>query len=279
MAKKHNVPEKVGEVLREIGLTPQSAGWDCHGTFVLLHKALEKVAAHKNVRFDPPQIIANDVGKKEAVMLVVGHLGDKTEWSVGEAAPYNNKNSYPFAMAEKRAKDRVILKLVGLHGDVYSEEEAEEFKAARPAHVSAEANAEAANSTQPASGGSPKLDEAFTAPSIAKETDKAINDSEMVKAVFQHFPNAKITSVKPTKEGFAQFAAACKEALAGTKKAENAHAVLDELRACQSQYGHMGKAVTGLVGKLYNDCYVPACERLGAEANPLTQQQDQQIAV
>ena len=31
-------------------------------------------------------------------------------------------------MAEKRAKDRVILKLVGLHGDVYSEEEADEFQ-------------------------------------------------------------------------------------------------------------------------------------------------------
>ena len=35
-------------------------------------------------------------------------------------------------MAEKRAKDRVILKLVGLHGDVYSEEEADDFKAAKP---------------------------------------------------------------------------------------------------------------------------------------------------
>jgi hypothetical protein len=35
-------------------------------------------------------------------------------------------------MAEKRAKDRVILKLVGLHGDVYSEEEADEFKNEKP---------------------------------------------------------------------------------------------------------------------------------------------------
>ena len=31
-------------------------------------------------------------------------------------------------MAEKRAKDRVILKLAGLHGYVYSEDEAEDFK-------------------------------------------------------------------------------------------------------------------------------------------------------
>ena len=35
-------------------------------------------------------------------------------------------------MAEKRAKDRVILKLIGLSGDVYSEEEADDFKQSRP---------------------------------------------------------------------------------------------------------------------------------------------------
>ena len=38
-------------------------------------------------------------------------------------------------MAEKRAKDRVILKLVGLHGYAYSEEEADDFKKARPVSI------------------------------------------------------------------------------------------------------------------------------------------------
>jgi hypothetical protein len=36
-------------------------------------------------------------------------------------------------MAEKRAKDRVLLKLLGFAGEVYSEEEADDFKAAKPA--------------------------------------------------------------------------------------------------------------------------------------------------
>jgi|TARA_R110000824_G_scaffold85433_1_gene212372 hypothetical protein len=130
--KATRVPELVGEVLREIGLTSQDAGWDCHGTYVVLHKALEKVAAKKGIVFDSPQVLAANATAKEAVVLVTGHMGDKSEWSIGEAAPYNNKNSYPFAMAEKRAKDRVILKLVGLHGDVYSEDEADAFKEARP---------------------------------------------------------------------------------------------------------------------------------------------------
>jgi len=142
MGKKSAVPEKVGEVLREIGLTPETAGWDCHGTYVLLHKALEKVAAKKGVVFDPPQIISANVTEKEAVVMVTGRMGDRSEWSIGEAAQYNNKNSYPFAMAEKRAKDRVILKLVGLHGDVYSEEEADAFKESRPDGMTATPAAE-----------------------------------------------------------------------------------------------------------------------------------------
>lgn len=124
--------KKVGEVLREIGETPETATWDCHGTPVILHKALEKVAAYKGIKFDPPMIVQSDMANKLVAVSVTGHLNDHSEWSFGEAAPYNNKNGYPFAMAEKRAKDRVILKLVGLHGDVYSEDEADEFKNAKP---------------------------------------------------------------------------------------------------------------------------------------------------
>ena len=149
MAKKSSVPESVGEVLREIGLTPDDAGWDCHGTYVLLHKALEKVAAKKGIVFDPPQIISANVAEKEAVVMVTGRMGDITEWSIGEAAQYNNKNNYPFAIAEKRAKDRVILKLVGLHGDVYSEEEADEFKESRPEGMTATVEAPMVKNTIP----------------------------------------------------------------------------------------------------------------------------------
>lgn len=130
--KKHNIPQKVAEVLKDIGETSKTATWDCHGTVVILHKALEKVAAHKGITFDAPVVIESCVEKKMVVILVTGRFNDKVEWSFGEAAPYNLKNNYPFAMAEKRAKDRVILKLVGLHGDAYSEIEADEFNETKP---------------------------------------------------------------------------------------------------------------------------------------------------
>jgi hypothetical protein len=76
-----------------------------------------------------PVIVESDALGQVATIVVRGSTPDgPSEWSFGEAAPKNNKNAYPYAMAEKRAKDRVILKLIGLHGIAYSEEEADDFK-------------------------------------------------------------------------------------------------------------------------------------------------------
>lgn len=123
---KTNVPEKALEVLKEIGLPMEKAMWNCHGTWVMYHKACEQIAAHKKITFDLPKILEQDVSKRIVVMLVTGKCGEISEWSIGEATPDNNKNNYPFAMAEKRAKDRVILKIIGLHGDVYTDSEIDE---------------------------------------------------------------------------------------------------------------------------------------------------------
>lgn len=130
-----DLPNKLIEIFKAIGLTREQATWDCHGTPVALHKALEQVAAHQGITFDPPVIIEANAEKKTVAMQVSGRLGDKVEWSVGEATPYNNKNSYPYAMAEKRAKDRVILKLIGVAGFVYSEDEADDLKESRPQNM------------------------------------------------------------------------------------------------------------------------------------------------
>ena len=132
------IPQKLISLLKEVGETPQTALWDVHGTKVVLHKALEKVSVLLDIRFEDPQVITCDMEKRIAVVLVKGFrvVYDETKkvnskvfaWSFGEATPYNNKNAYPFAMAEKRAVDRVILKIIGIHGDVYSESEADDFK-------------------------------------------------------------------------------------------------------------------------------------------------------
>lgn len=79
-----------------------------------------------------PQILEANAGNKIASMVVSGRLEGRIEWATGEASPANCTNAYPWAMAEKRAKDRVILKLIGLAGLAYSEEEADEFKDSTP---------------------------------------------------------------------------------------------------------------------------------------------------
>ena len=109
--------------------------WEVHGsTWVVKHKALERVAAEQGVVWDRPELSLCDLAGGHVVILVSGKLGQRVEYSYGEAAPKNNKNAYPVAMAEKRAKDRVILKLLAVHGDLYSEDEADDFKRPNP-HV------------------------------------------------------------------------------------------------------------------------------------------------
>lgn len=105
--------------------------WKVQQATVLKHKALERLAASAGIKFDAPTIIRAE--RDEAVILATGWLEGKSEWSIGEALIDMNyrvsgkQAGYVYAMAEKRAKDRVILKLAGLHG-LYSEDEADEFK-------------------------------------------------------------------------------------------------------------------------------------------------------
>lgn len=127
MPAKKLAPEVV-EALKECGLG-QDAVWNCHGTWVVYHWAVEKIAAAKEIIFDPPQVLEANGPDKCVALCVTGRNGDTVHWSIGEASPSNNKNGYPYAMAEKRAKDRVALKFLGLHGLVYSEDEADDFKA------------------------------------------------------------------------------------------------------------------------------------------------------
>ena len=122
------IPEALVKALKDVDETVGSATWDCHGTPVVLHKALEKIAAKQGIQFDAPVHLLSNPASKEVVIQVTGRLGERQEWSIGEVSAKNCRNDYPFAMAEKRAKDRVILKLLGVAGDTYSEEEADAFK-------------------------------------------------------------------------------------------------------------------------------------------------------
>lgn len=138
----YNYPENVTNALKEIGLKSEDCLWDCHGTWVLKHYACERLAAHNGITWDDPILIENDSDAGKVVIKLWGYLGDKSEFTFGEATPKNSKNAYPYAMAEKRAKDRIILKLIGFHGEIYSEDEAEDFEEEVKAQERAEKKAE-----------------------------------------------------------------------------------------------------------------------------------------
>lgn len=106
------------------------------GTWVAKHSALEVAAVKAGIEFDNPTIVEAKTEAGIAAVCVAGSMDQdgklRREWSIGEANPKNNMNAYPWAMAEKRAKDRVILKLIGIHGLVYSEDEMSDAGDERP---------------------------------------------------------------------------------------------------------------------------------------------------
>jgi hypothetical protein len=123
--------KEIQQFMSEYGVASDEI-WEVHGTtWVVKHKALERVAAEKGVIWDRPDMIETNSKEGIVAICVFGKLGERLEWSIGEASPKNCKNSYYYAMAEKRAKDRVILKLLNGHGALYSEAEADEFEKPR----------------------------------------------------------------------------------------------------------------------------------------------------
>ncbi len=126
----------IADILTTYGETFAASVWRVQGTAVIYHKSLERIAAKARIVFDAPVVIRSE--RDEAVMLVTGRMPgperELVEWSVGEAAIGQNyrvsgkQAAYPWSMAEKRGKDRVILKLIGLSGVLYSEDEADDFK-------------------------------------------------------------------------------------------------------------------------------------------------------
>src|SRR5215212_6545793 len=124
--------QQIADILAKYGEPIAGNIWRVQGQAVIYHKALERIAAQAGIAFASPTVLRAE--RDEAVILVTGSMGERTEWSIGEALVNVNyrvsgrQAAYVYAMAEKRAKDRVILKLIGLDGLLSSEEEADELK-------------------------------------------------------------------------------------------------------------------------------------------------------
>lgn len=207
---------KIAEVLAKFGEPMAGNVWRVQGAVVIYHKALERIAAQAKIQFEPPTIVRAE--RDEAVILVTGRMGERVEWSIGEALVGVNyrvtgkQAAYVYAMAEKRAKDRVILKLIELHGLVYSEEEADEFRHGRP--VDAEPQVEAEKAKTGSGGETPvetelkqkiskaKSINAVTDLMLHADTQRVLNDlPEGIRDEIRDFAKARLVELGwPTKK-------------------------------------------------------------------------------
>ena len=122
-----NIEPRVKKILAQYDLNPEHALWSLtrgnKTTMVMLHKYCELVGAKAGVIIDDLVEVETNSASGIAVVKCYAHNDKMKVITYGEASPKNSKVAYPYAMAEKRAVDRAILKLVGLHGFVYSEDE------------------------------------------------------------------------------------------------------------------------------------------------------------
>jgi hypothetical protein len=128
-------PKEIAKFMADFGVNADEVWKIAQGNaYAVKHKALERVAAERGIATTSLKVLALDQEKGIAAVEAEVRHGDMQFRSFGEVSPKNNKNSYPLAMAEKRAVDRAILKALVVHGELYSEDEADDFKRPNP-HV------------------------------------------------------------------------------------------------------------------------------------------------
>ena len=91
---------------------------------IITRSGVEKIEMKANLAVLLDLAWTSADGKSVVIQATTTAKNGVTITSFGEASPSNIKVPYPFAMAEKRARGRVVLKAVGLYSEhVYTEDE------------------------------------------------------------------------------------------------------------------------------------------------------------
>ena len=96
------------------------------GTTIITRTGIEKIQYHNDIEVS---FNLESIDPEFIVIKATAIKGDVKMESYGEASPSNTKQSYPVAMAEKRALSRVVLKIAGFYKyGVFGEDESDDFK-------------------------------------------------------------------------------------------------------------------------------------------------------
>ena len=119
--------EKLNELYLKNGLTKEDV-FEHKFYKIISRSGIDKIQA-KNKIYINYDLIHNSPDNKCIIIKATAKHGDQTIQTFGESSPSNTTNSYPVAMAEKRAMSRAVLKLTGFYElGHFGEDEAEDFK-------------------------------------------------------------------------------------------------------------------------------------------------------
>jgi len=97
------------------------------GVTIITRSGIEKIQYHNNIQVN--YYVESIVPPDFVVIKAIAKKGDVVMESYGEASSKNTKQTYPVAMAEKRALSRVVLKITGFYKyGVFGEDESDDFK-------------------------------------------------------------------------------------------------------------------------------------------------------
>ena len=118
---------KLNELYKANGLTENDIFK--HKFYTIISRGgIDKIQANNSIDISY-ELLHNSPDNKCIIIKATATVGEQTIQTFGEASPSNTSNSYPVAMAEKRAMSRAVLKLTGFYElGHFGEDEADEFK-------------------------------------------------------------------------------------------------------------------------------------------------------
>lgn len=122
--------KELAEFMKKFGINDNEV-WAVPGgkEYAVKHTALERVAAQQGITIDMVDLVHHDLANGVAIVKAAGKVGDdRRVMTYGSVTPKNCRNAYTVEMAEKRAVDRVIKKLLLAPAELFGEDEADNFK-------------------------------------------------------------------------------------------------------------------------------------------------------
>lgn len=134
--------ERLRTLQQQNGLNKDHFFTSPQGFTIITREGIEVIQSKRDIRVSFDVVSLSD-DLKHVVLKATGEMprengvgGLVKMETFGESAPYNTRQKYPMAMAEKRALSRIVLKLSGFYEmGVFGQDESDDFVKRAPSAV------------------------------------------------------------------------------------------------------------------------------------------------